>query len=262
MSGKRLSLSVALITYNEEDRLSRVLESVKDLATEIIVVDSHSTDKTREIAESFGAKVFVEDWKGFVNQKNSALQKCSQEWVLFLDADEVLSEELQQSIKTALKDPQYDGYMVNRRTYYLGKFLRYTWQPEWRLRLVKRNANPRWEGRDPHDVLKIKGRVGKLRGDLYHYSFRSLKDHLIKSLRYAEISSEEKFLQGLEVKPTDLFLRPLWNFTKLYFIKGGIRDGLRGFLACSISSFYTFMKYAFLLEKKLKSRYGSDLWEK
>ncbi len=256
------SLSVALITYNEEDILSRTLEAVKDIASEIVVVDSHSTDRTREIAQSFGARVYVEDWKGHVAQKNSALEKCRGEWILFLDADEEVSPDLRNSIREAIRNPEFDGYMINRRTYYLGSFLRYTWQPEWRLRLVKRSADPRWEGRDPHDVLRIKGSVGKLRGDLYHYSFRSLEDHLLKSVRYAKISAQEKHRRGERATVQDLLLRPCWTFFKLLFLKGGVRDGVRGFIASAVSAFYTFMKYAFLLEMDLREKFGRELWRK
>jgi glycosyltransferase involved in cell wall biosynthesis len=151
----KLPLSVALITYNEEDIIGRTLESVRDIASEIVVVDSHSTDRTREIAESYGAKVFVEEWKGYGEQKNSAMRKCSQEWILFLDADEVLSEELKESIRKEIWNPKADGYMINRRTYYLGKPLRYTWQPEWRLRLVSVKAEPLWVG-NIHERLELR----------------------------------------------------------------------------------------------------------
>jgi len=255
-------LSVALVTYNEENILGRTLEAVKDIASEIVVVDSRSTDRTREIAESFGARVYVEDWKGHVAQKNSALAKCRGDWILFLDADEEVSPELRDSIKEAIMGSEFEGYMINRRTYYLGSFLRYTWQPEWRLRLVKRSANPRWEGRDPHDVLKIEGRIGKLQGELYHYSFRSLEDHVLKSLKYAKISAREKYQRGERATARDLLLRPLWAFFKLWFLKGGIRDGVRGFTASAVSAFYTFMKYAFLLEIDLREKFGGELWRK
>ncbi len=257
-----VELSVALITYNEEDILPRTLEAVKDIATEIVVVDSHSTDRTREIAESYGARVYVEEWKGHVAQKNSALEKCSCEWILFLDADEIVSPQLKLSVQRALSAPGFEGYMVNRRTYYMGAFLKYTWQPEWRLRLVRRSADPRWTGQDPHDVLRVNGRVGKLEGDLYHYSFRSVEDHIRRSLKYARISAEEKFRKGERAALPDLVIRPFWTFFKLFLLKRGIGDGVRGFTASSITAFYTFMKYTFLMEMELKERLGSELWKR
>jgi len=258
----RPGLSVALVTYNEEKILPRTLEAVRGMATEIVVVDSHSTDRTRDIAASYGAKVYVEEWKGHVAQKNSALEKCSCEWILFLDADEEVSPELRRSIEEAISTPAYEGYMLNRRTYYLGALLRYTWQPEWRLRLVRRSADPRWEGEDPHDVLRVRGKVGRLKGDLYHYSFTSLEDHILKSLKYAKIAAEGKFRRGERAGVSDLLIRPLWTFLKLFLIKRGVGDGVRGFTASSVSAFYTFMKYAFLMEMELREKLREGLWRK
>ena len=174
----KLPLSVAIITYNEEDIIGRTLDSVKDIASEIIVVDSHSTDRTREIAQSYGAKVYVEDWKGYASQMNSALEKCTQEWILFLDADEVVSEQLKESIKKELKNPKADGYLINRQTYYLGKFLKYAWQPEYRLRLVNRKANPKWVRETHGYLIVISDRIKKLEGNLYHYSYKSMYNHI------------------------------------------------------------------------------------
>ena len=227
-----------------------------------MVVDSHSTDRTRDIARSYGAKVYEEDWKGYVAQKNSALRKCTKEWILCLDADEVVSEELKRSILEELQDPKADGYLVNRRTYYLGKFLKYVWQPEWRLRLVRRDAQPVWVGEDPHDRLEIKGKTKKLKGDLLHFSYKSLIDHVHRSVRYSRIAAENRYRSyNKRFLVFDIWIRPLWTFVKFYLIKGGFLDGWRGFVASVISSFYTFLKYAFILELYLKDRYGSKLWD-
>jgi len=254
MSGSKLPLSVAIITYNEEDIIGRTLEAVHDIAQEIIVVDSHSTDRTREIAKAYGAKVFVEDWKGHVKQKNSALEKCTQEWILALDADEVVSEELKESIVSAIRYPQAEGYYLNRKTYYMGKFLEHTWQPEWRLRLVRKSACPTWTGQDPHDKLVIKGRTAKLEGFLYHYSFKDLKDHIFKSIAYAQRSAEVKFIAGEKASLLNLILNPVWAFIKIFLLKKGFLDGMRGLIASAVSSFYVFAKYAFLYEKQLKPK--------
>ncbi len=256
----KLPLSVAIITYNEEDIIGKTLESVKDIASEIVVVDSCSTDRTREIAKAYGAKVYVEEWKGYVHQKNSALSKCRQEWILCLDADEIVSEELKESLIKELKSPKADGYLINRRTFYLGKFLKHTWQPEWRLRLVRRSSEPRWTGFDPHDRLEIKGSVGKLKGDLLHYSYRSLEDQVRKLVRYGMIMADEMHRSGRRFRIGDVILRPLWAFLKVYLLKGGFMDGKRGLIAAVFSGFYTFLKYAFLLEKELKEHFGDEIW--
>ncbi len=258
----RLPLSVAIITYNEEDIIGRTLESVKDIASEIVVVDSRSTDRTREIAESYGARVYVEDWKGYAGQKNSALEKCTQEWVLFLDADEVVSEELRKSIREELKNPKADGYLINRRTYYMGRLLRYTWQPEWRLRLVLKGANPRWEGRI-HESLFIDGKTAKLKGCLLHFPYKSVKHQIVKGIEFAKIDAEDKFVAEKKVSFTkDIVFRPVWTFLKEFIIKKSFLDGKRGFLIAVIASFYTFMKYSFLYERNLRSSLGDKLWER
>ncbi len=246
----KLPLSVAIITYNEEDIIGRTLESVKDIASEIIVVDSHSTDRTRDIAKSYGAKVYVEDWKGYAEQKNSALKKCTQEWILFLDADEIVSEELKNSIKKELKNPKADGYLINRRTYYMGKLLKYTWQPEWRLRLVKKEANPKWKG-EIHEVLEIESpKISKLKGDIYHYSYKDLPDHVIKAMEFSKKVAFQK--KTKKVNFLYIFFRPLWAFLKTYIFKKGFMDGYPGLIASMMTMFYTFLKYAFLYELKEK----------
>lgn len=246
--GKKLPLSVAIITYNEEDIIGKTLDAIKNIASEIIVVDSHSTDKTREIAKSFGAKVFVEDWKGHAKQMNSALEKCSQEWILFLDADEIVSKELKEEIIKAIENPKADGYLINRRTYYAGKFLKYTWQPEWRLRLVRRDSNPHWE-KEMHDELFIESKnIKKLKGDLYHYSYKNIYEHFQKSMNYAKRSANYYYKTGKKFHLYNLIINPFWAFSKQYFIKLGFLDGIRG-LAVAVSYFCNaFLKYLFLWE--------------
>ncbi len=254
MLEEKLPLSVAIITYNEEENLPRTLKAIKDIASEIVIIDSYSTDKTREIAKSYGAKVFVEDWKGFRDQKNSLLDKCFQDWILFLDADEVVSQELKKNIVKALKNPDADGYLINRKTYYAGKFLEHVWQPDWVLRLVKKSANPRWEGGNIHEYLKIDGKVGKLKGYLYHYSYKDIEDHFKRSLKYAKISAKELHKRGKKFHLHNLILNPTWAFFRQYFLNLGFLDGVRG-LAVSMSYlFSTFLKYLFLWELEQKEK--------
>jgi len=246
---EKLPLSVAIISFNEEDNLGKTLEAIESIASEIVIVDSHSTDRTGEIAESFGAKFYVEDWKGHVAQKNSALEKCTQEWILSLDCDEVADEELVQSIIKAVQNPTSDGYMVNRRTYYMGKYLKYSWQPDWKLRLVRRDSAPEWGGYDPHDVLRIKGSVEKIkRGDLLHYSYRDIFDHYQRLVKYAKVAAQSYDKNGKKFSYTALYTKPLFAFVKKYFIKLGFMDGFAG-MAVAVSSFiYVYLKYLFLKE--------------
>ncbi|HTA94937.1 MAG TPA: glycosyltransferase family 2 protein, partial [Verrucomicrobiae bacterium] len=175
---RKLPLSVAVITLNEEKNLSRCLESVRGMASEIVVVDPGSTDRTREIAESFGAVFKINPWPGFVAQKNVALQSCTQSWVLCIDADEAVSPELAAGIRQLFADgdPREQGFFVNRLNFYVGQWIRHAWYPEWRLRLVRR-ANAQWGGLDPHDKLEVNGVSRRLAGDLLHYPFSSVQEH-------------------------------------------------------------------------------------
>ncbi|XOB66067.1 glycosyltransferase family 2 protein [Deferribacteres bacterium DY0037] len=250
----KLPVSVAIISFNEEANIGRTLEAIADFASEIIIVDSHSTDKTAEIAESYGAKVFDEDWKGHVAQKNSALEKCSCEWILSLDCDEVVDEELRKSVVHAVEHPTSDGYMVNRKTFYMGKFLDYSWQPDWKLRLVRRKCAPVWGGYDPHDVLCIEGSVEKLRsGYLLHYSYKDIYDHYQRLVKYAKVAAESYYKNGKRFSYFGLITKPAYAFVKKYFIKLGFMDGFAG-LAVAVSSFiYVYLKYLFLKEIKDKN---------
>ncbi|RMA97263.1 glycosyltransferase family 2 protein [Hydrogenothermus marinus] len=244
----KLPLSVAIITYNEEENIARTLKAIEDIASEIIILDSYSDDKTVEIAKSFQAKIYQEEWKGFKEQKNSLLRKCSQEWILFLDADEVVSKELKEEIIKAIKNPKADGYSINRKTYYAGKFLNHIWQPDYVLRLVKKSANPRWEGGDIHEYLRIDGKVSKLKGYLYHYTYKDIYEHFQKSIKYAKLSAEDYYRRGKKFHLYNLIINPFWAFSKQYFINLGFLDGIRG-LAVAVSYFCNaFLKYLFLWE--------------
>ena len=248
----KLPLTVALITFNEEKNLPRTLEKVKDIASEIVILDSYSTDKTKEIALSYGAKFYQEKWKGFREQKNSLLKKCSQEWILFLDADEVLSDELKKSIIDELQNPKADGYLINRKTFYAGKFLNFTWQPDRKLRLVKKNANPRWEGGNIHEYLVIDGKIKKLKGYLYHYTYKDIEDHFKRSLKYSKISAIEMHKKGKKFKLHKLIFNPIWAFSKQYFFHLGFLDGIRGLSVAMSYLISTFLKYLYLWELEQK----------
>lgn len=241
-------LSVAIVSFNEERNIKKTIEGIKDIASQIIVVDSHSTDRTREIAKDFGAEVFEEDWKGYVDQKNSALQKCTQEWILSLDCDEVVTPELKSSIIDAISNPVADGYLINRKTVYLGRPLNYAWQPDWKLRLVKKSAMPRWGGYDPHDSLKIDGKLKKLQGDLLHYSYKDLHDHLTKLVRYAMLGAQSYQKIGRRFSFLKLIFHPIGAFMKQLIIKRAFLDGFRGLIVAMSSFIYVFLKYLFLWE--------------
>lgn len=244
----KLPLSVSLISFNEADNIARTLASIVELATEIVVVDSHSSDDTRAIAADYGAKVYEEDWKGHVAQKNSALSKCTQPWILSLDCDEVVSPELQSAIAAAVAEDKGSGYRIRRRSDYLGKRLRYNWYPDRKLRLVKQSAKPRWEGYDPHDRLVASGAEGELDGDLIHYSYKNLEDHFVRLVHYARIAGNSYYQNGKRFHWHQLATRPLFAFIKKYFLRAGALDGLQGLIIAVSSFVYVFLKYLFLWE--------------
>lgn len=249
----KLPLSVSIISMNEEENIAKCLESVKDIASEIIVVDSHSQDRTREIAIQYGARVYEEDWKGHVAQKNSALEKCTYPWVLALDCDEVVSEELKKSIIEALKNPKSDGYEINRKTYYAGKWINHAWYPDWKLRLVKREKSI-WVGTDPHDRLSINGKIERLNGDLYHFSYKNITDHFKRVVTYAVISADAYIREGRKAGVLELIFNPIYGFFKHYILKLGFLDGVQGLIISVSNFFYTFLKYALIWEKKNRDR--------
>lgn len=251
----RLPLSVALITLNEEANLPRCLECLRGLASEIVIVDSGSTDKTEQIARSFGARFSVEPWAGFIAQKKKAFQKCGQPWVLNLDADEVVSPELAASIAKLFVDgpPTASGFWLNRRTFYLGEWIWHAWYPEWILRLVRREGAC-WVGLDPHAKLAISGPTGRLDGDLLHYSFRNLEDHLQRTIKYARTMAESYATQGRRFHWYQLVFSPWAAFFKHLLLKQGWRDGWRGWLISGVRAIDVFAKYAFLLEGRHAAR--------
>lgn len=250
-------LSVLIRTKNEEKNIERAIKSVQGLAEEIIVVDSGSTDKTVEIAKNLGAKVFFKEWEGYANQLNYGISLCSHEWILVLDADEELSEELRESIRRELKNPKYEVYQLCRRTYYLGRFLKHGWYPEWRIRLFKK-GKVLFEG-ILHEKAIFEGKKGKLRGDLYHYSFKSLEDHYQKTIKYAKIMAQDMKSRGKKFNLLNLIFNPIWHFIKVYFFKLGFLDGIRGFFIAMSGAFYVFLKYKFLYELELKEK-KERLW--
>ena len=244
-----LPLSVAIITFNEESNIKRCLKSVQSIASEIIVVDSGSKDNTVKIAKEMNAICIYKEWSGHVTQKNYSLEICSQPWILSIDADEVVSYELQNSIQHLFSNnlPICTGYYINRKNYYLGEWINHAWYPEWRLRLVKKNC-AQWEGLNPHDRLVVSGQTRKLSGDLYHYSYNDLKEHFVRTIHYAKIGAESAAQSNKRFHPLKLILSPIWRFLRILVLKSGWRDGWRGFIIAFSSLLACFAKYAFLYE--------------
>jgi len=229
---------------NEEDRIEDCIRSA-DFADECIVVDSHSTDRTRDVAARLGARVIERDWEGWVEQKNFAIDQANNDWVLCLDADERLSPELRAAILDGLdREPAADGFDFARLNRYMGRWIRHGgWYPDPKIRLFRKDRG-RFVGRNPHDRVRVDGRVLRLTGDLLHDPYRSLSDHLRTMDRYTTVAAEEKYARGQRAGLLDLTLRPFGKFLRMFLLERGFLDGVPGFVVAITGSFYVFLKYA------------------
>ena len=252
-----MSLTVALLTYNSERTIAQVLESVKGLADSVVALDSGSEDSTVELLKSFGAEVYYREFDNFVNQKNYLLSLVKSDWVLFLDDDEVVSKELRESIRKELSSPKKDGYFVNRLTYYLGRWIRHAWYPDWQLRLVRREV-ARWLGSEVHEKLSVEGEVGYLKGELLHYSYFTLSEHLRKIDSYSTLYARGAYKRGKRFSLVKLLTSPAGAFLRRYLLKRGFLDGFEGFVLSVMASYYTFLKYLKLWEIEKGESSGSS----
>lgn len=242
---KAVQLSVVIITYNEEQNIERCLRSVKGLADEIVVVDSFSNDRTEEICRNYGVRFLQHPFAGYIEQKNYALKQAAYDYVLSLDADEALSPELYHSIRQVKEAWTADGYYFNRLNNYCGKWIRYSgWYPSRKLRLFDRRKGM-WGGTNPHDrFLLQKGATKKfLRGNLLHYTYTSIRDHVQQSNHFTDIIAQSFFQQGKHASWFTLMFHPFWRGFRDFFLRGGFLDGFYGMVICGISSYETFLKY-------------------
>jgi glycosyltransferase involved in cell wall biosynthesis len=243
------SLSVAIITKNEEANLPRTLESVR-WANEIVVVDSGSTDGTIEIAWRFGVKLIQEEWHGFAKQKNLAIKHCTNEWVLSLDADEEVSEALAQELTQLLEEkPEADAYLVPRRNLFLGRWIRHGgYYPDPKLRLFRKGAA--WfEERTVHETLQYSGPTQTLQGDLIHHAYPTLENYIEHMNRYSSLGAEQaaaknKTSQGWPAFLWNVLLNPAATFFYNYVLRLGFLDGREGLLLHLYHSAYVSWKYA------------------
>jgi glycosyltransferase involved in cell wall biosynthesis len=251
----RPEVSGVVICFNEEDTIARCLESLA-WCDEIIVVDSGSTDRTREIARQATPRVIEQEFLGYVKQKNFALDQASHDWVVCLDADEALSEELQLEIARSLADDAgtVSGFILDRMTYFLGVWHdRGEWYPDPQLRVFRRSRG-RWVGLDPHDRVALDGPVRKLPGQLHHWNYRNLSEHIQTIDRFSALLAREMHAHGRRCRVWDLVLRPLGRFLKGYLLRQGFRKGLPGFLVSASTAYYVLMKYAKLWEIERSER--------
>src|SRR5579864_2113319 len=243
-----MTLSVCIITLNEEANIGRTLASLKEIADEIILVDSGSTDATVAIAQSFGAKVFAEPWKGFARQKNSSLAKATCDWILSLDADEEVSTELAASINKLLTSdtpPEFAGYKMNRRNIYFGKWLKRSgYYPDPKLRLIKRGA-AEFELRDVHEDMKMPGKLGHLQGDLLHHAYQTLESFLDHQNKYSSLGADMVVRERkVSFSVINIVFRPLVRFIWAYFFRMGFLDGREGLIVLMNHAAYVSWKYS------------------
>jgi glycosyltransferase involved in cell wall biosynthesis len=246
----RPPISVCIITHNEEKRIRQCLESVK-WAEEIVVVDSHSTDKTMDVCKEYTPRVYERDWPGHVEQKNFALSLASHEWTLCLDADECLSPELSKEIQEELSSNgnTYAGYVMPRHTYYLGRWINHGgWYPDYKLRLFKRSLG-KWGGINPHDkVLLSAGATKTLKGELLHFNYEDIASQIRTIDSFSRIFAQNMLKEGVPFSTistiTSMLFRPPAKFLEMYLFKRGFLDGMPGFIIASTTAFYIFLKYA------------------
>lgn len=250
----KISLSVVIITYNEELNIRRCLESVKDAADEIVVVDSFSTDRTEQICREYGVKFITNKFNGHIEQKNFAITQASNPHILSLDADEALSDSLLRSILEVKADWTHDGYYFNRLTNYCGSWIRHgAWYPDRKLRLWD-SRKGRWGGMNPHDRFEMDegANISYLKGDLLHYSFYTIKQHIDQINFFTDIFAGELYAKGIKPNILHFIIRPKFKFIRDYFLRAGFLDGFAGFSIAVLSGYAVFIKYVklYFLYKK------------
>jgi (heptosyl)LPS beta-1,4-glucosyltransferase len=244
-------LSVTVITHNEAADIAAALQSVA-WADEIVVVDAESTDATVAIARQFTERIVVRPWAGYVEQKNHAASLASHDWILSLDADERVTPLLADEIRTTLSDlssqPTHAAYRVPRVTWHLGRWIRSTdWYPDYQVRLYDRRR-ARWTGRYVHEALTVGGSIGDFRGELQHFAYRDVSDHLETIDRYATLAARQMREDGRRAGLLDLAGHPPLAFLRNYVLRAGFRDGVPGFIVSAMNAYYVFLKFAKLWE--------------
>ena len=244
------SVSACVIARDDEERIRGCLESLRWVDECIVVVDDRSRDATEAIAREFGARVDVRRYEGNIEQKNFALGLAKCDWVLAIDADEVLSSELVRNLRERLATPgSVAGYELCRLTYHLGRWIRHgDFYPDWTLRLF-RKAKAKWVGQNPHGRIEVSGTVIRLAGELEHYSYRDLADQVERIQRFSDAGAMAMDAGGSRFRLRDLLLRPPARFARAYVLKQGFRDGLPGFIVAVATAFHVFLKYAKLWER-------------
>lgn len=257
------TLSVVIITYNEEKNIGRCIKSVSKVADEVIVLDSFSDDDTVKIAESLGAEVKQSEFNGYISQKNKAINLASNDYVLLLDADEFLSDELAGSIGEAKKDFGFKAYSMKRCSIFRGKHIRHgLWYPDKKLRLFDKRLG-HCGGLNPHDriVMKEEVDVKLLKGDLLHYTYDSLEEYRNRNEEVSIVAAQSLYDAGIRRSKWKIIFSPLWAFINGYFLKMGFMDGYTGFLIAVHTTQQSFLKYQKLRQLQ-REETAAIIWER
>jgi len=249
-------ISVLIITFNEARNIGRCLDSVQDIADEVVVVDAFSTDETVSICRAKGARCIQHAFDGHIEQKNYALTRAQYDFVLSLDADEALDDTLRRAILAVKHSPHpAAAYTMNRLTNYCGQWIRHSgWYPDRKLRLFDRRLG-RWGGQNPHDRVEMDAEAGSkhLPGDIHHYSYYTVDEHWQRAARYATIAAQAMHKKGKRATMLHLWINPVFKFFRNYFLKAGFLDGRAGWTICRISAVETLWKYQQLRDIRLQT---------
>jgi len=258
MTLTRKKISAFIICQDEEKNIRRCLESIK-WCDEIVIIDSGSKDETLSICREYHGQVLERAWPGFVEQKQFGLAQCSHEWVLNIDADEEVSPELAQELQQILEQDakgqiSADAFELSRVVFYLNKWwTKGGWYPEWRLRMM-RKSSATWGGENPHERAIISGKVSRLKGELRHYTYSDISDHVRSLNTLSSVSAQSMFNRGLNSNFLSLLVNPVSRFTKFYFLKRGYREGFPGLIVALLEGYYVLLKYIKLWEVSHRAR--------
>ena len=245
----KIPVSVAIVTKNETRNIKDALESVKDF-DDIVVVDAFSSDNTTEICREYTERVYEHEWQGYAGQKQIAIDHARNDWVLILDADERVTRELKQEIMEKVKENSLSGFYIPRKNFFLGKWIRNSgWWPDHTLRLFRKDVS-RMEPRAVHEKVNVNGPVGHISAPFEHYTYRTISDYISKMDNYASLSAEELQNRDFISSFISMLFSPVVVFIKMYLVRQGFRDGIHGLVLAVLYSFYTFLKYAKVLERK------------
>ena len=230
-----------MIVYNEERIIEKTLSSIANLASEIVILDSFSTDNTLNILKKFNVRLYQEKWQGYAKQKNLALSKCSGDWILVLDADEIITESLKDEILSVIQKPsECSGFKIKRKLFIGDKWIKHGgFYPDYQLRLVKNSIGASFKDREVHESINLNGKIGLLRTPLEHYAYTDLKDFDGSLQKYSILASKEIKKRKFYFP----FLRAVWAFGYRYFFRFGFLDGRLGFEALWLYSNYVYNKY-------------------